>query len=331
MAKKSSRTDRDLNRATLHRIHRIFERIRAGDFPNKVKLSAELEVSEKTISRDIEFMRDLMELPIEYNRQKYGYYFANPVSNFPLLKLTEGELFAIFVGEKALEQYIGTPFEQTLRNTFKKFAAGLSGELSFQWSELQNAISFKNIEVNPVDIRLMQNLILAIRRRCEINFDYRGLKDESFQRRRVRPYELVSVDHQWYLFAFDIGCNEIRKFVPGRMKDLCPTDVTFVKSRDFSASKHLQNSFGVFSGGNPMVIQIAFDRFSSQLVRERHWHPSQRITEHQDGTLTLSLTLGGFEEIERWILSWGEHARVTAPPELTARVKATIRKSLALY
>ena len=76
MAKKSSRTDRDLNRATLHRIHKIFERIRAGDFPNKTKLTAELEVSDKTISRDIDFMRDLMELPIEYDRKKYGYYVS---------------------------------------------------------------------------------------------------------------------------------------------------------------------------------------------------------------------------------------------------------------
>ena len=248
-----------------------------------------------------------------------------------MLKLTEGELFAIFVGEKALEQYVGTPFEQSLRTTFKKFTAGLSGELSFQWSELQNAISFKSIEVNPVDVRLMQNLILSIRKRCEIHFDYRGLKDECFQRRRVRPYELVCGDHQWYLFALDVECNDIRRFVPGRMKNLCSTDSTFVKPRDFSASKHLQNSFGIFSGGKPVTIQIAFDRFASQLVRERQWHSSQRITEHQDGTLELCFTLGGFEEIERWILSWGEHARVMAPPELIARLKTTMKKNLAQY
>jgi predicted DNA-binding transcriptional regulator YafY len=331
MPKKLLRTDRDLNRVTLHRIHRIFERIRSGDFPNRATLAKEIQVSKKTIYRDIEFMKDFMILPIEFNAHHRGYQFSTSVSNFPLLKLTEGELFAIFVGEKALEHYVGTPYEGQLRSTFKKFTAGLSDELSFQWSELQNAISFKSIEVNPVDVRVMQQLVLAIRRRREITFDYRGLMNERFKHRRVHPYELVSVDHQWYLFALDLASKELKKFVPGRMKVLHSTSVTFVKPKDFSAMKHLQNSFGVFSGGKPKVIRIHFDRFGAQLVRERHWHPSQRITELKGGRLELSLVLGGFEEIERWLLSWGEHAQVVAPPELISRLRATMRKCLTNY
>jgi len=331
MPQKSLRTDRDLNRVTLHRIHRIFERIRAGDFPNRTTLAKEIEVSKKTIYRDIEFMKDFMNLPIDFNPHRRGYYFSTSVSNFPLLKLTEGELFAIFVGEKALEQYVGTPYEKQLQNTFKKFTAGLSDELSFQWSELQNAISFKSIEVNPVDVRVMQQLVMAVRQRREISFDYRGLKNARFEHRQVQPYELVSVDHQWYLFAFDLTSKEVKKFVPGRMKTLHTTSVTFVKPKEFSAIKHLQNSFGVFSGGKPNTIQILFDRFAAQLIRERHWHPSQRITERKGGRLELSLVLGGFEEIERWLLSWGAHAQVISPPELINRLKTTMSKSLAQY
>jgi predicted DNA-binding transcriptional regulator YafY len=331
MPHKSFRTDRDLNRVTLHRIHRIFERIRAGDFPNRPTLAKEIEVSKKTIYRDIEFMKDFMNLPIEFDPHRRGYCFSTPVSNFPLLKLTEGELFSIFVGEKALEQYVGTPYEKQLRNTFEKFTAGLSDELSFHWSELQNAISFKRIEINPVDVRVMQQLVLAIRQRREITFDYRGLKNTRFEHRRVQPYELVSVDHQWYLFALDIVSKEIKKFVPGRMRSVHSTSVAFVKPNDFSAIKHLQNSFGVFSGGKPTTIQILFDRFAAQLIRERHWHLSQRIVELKGGRVELSLVLGNFEEIERWLLSWGVHAKVISPPELIDRLKATMSKCLTQY
>lgn len=331
MSKKSLRTDRDLNRVTLHRMHRIFERIRSGDFPNRPTLAREIEVSKKTIYRDIEFMKDFMKLPIKFDVHRRGYHFSSPVSNFPLLKLTEGELFAIFVGEKALEQYVGTPYEKPLRNTFKKFTAGLSGELLFQWSELQNAISFKSIEVNTVDARAFQQLTMAIRQRREITFDYRGLKDIRFKARRAQPYELVSADNQWYLFAFDLKSRGIKKFVPGRMKALHSTKTKFVKPAKFSAAKELENSFGVFSGGKPKTIQILFDGYAAQLIRERNWHPSQRITERRDGKLELCLTLGGFEEIERWLLSWGDRAQVISPPELIERLKATMNKSLARY
>lgn len=215
--------------------------------------------------------------------------------------------------------------------TFKKFTAGLSDELSFQWSELKNAISFKSIEVNPVDVRVMQKLVLAVRQRREVIFDYRGLMNIRFKRRRVQPYELVSVDHQWYVFAFDLASQEVKKFVPGRMRSVRPTGTSFVKPKDFSALKHLQDSFGVFSGGKPKTIRVRFDRFASQLIREKHWHISQQVTELKGGKLELSLVLGGFEEIERWLLSWGEHAQVITPPELVERLKGTMCKSLAHY
>jgi proteasome accessory factor B len=115
------------------------------------------------------------------------------------------------------------------------------------------------------------------------------------------------------------------------MKNLQTANVGFTKPRGVSAAKHLQNSFGVFSGGTPQTIRILFDRFASQLVRERHWHSSQKITEDKDGKLELTLTLGSFEEIERWILSWGGHARVVSPPDLVTRLKATMKKSLDQY
>lgn len=331
MVKKTSRNERDLNRVTLLRFHRIFERIRAGDFPNRRVLAEELSVSQKTVNRDIEFMKDSMNLPIDYDPHKFGYYFTEKVGQFPLLKLTEGELFSVFVAEKALEGYIGTAFEKPLRNTFQKFAAGLSGELSFQWSELQQAISFKSIDVNPVDPKLLQRLAMAIRQRKQIVFDYKRPDEMKFARRHARPYELVSFDRQWYLITFDLNRKAMRTFVPSRLKDLVITDTRFTKPRDFSAAKHLKNSFGIFSGGNPQAITIEFDRFGAQLIRERQWHPSQQIRDLSGGRLELTLTLGSFEEIERWILSWGYHARVVAPSELASRLKDTMTNSLKQY
>jgi len=45
----------------------------------------------------------------------------------------------------------------------------------------------------------------------------------------------------------------------------------------------------------------------------------------------LELELGGLEEIERWILSWGKRARVLAPKELAARVRDEARLIVNLY
>jgi proteasome accessory factor B len=65
-----------------------------------------------------------------------------------------------------------------------------------------------------------------------------------------------------------------------------------------------------------------------QLVRERIWHPSQKIQETSDGGLELTLQLSSLHEIEPWVLSWGEHVRVIGPVEFKKRVTARLKAAL---
>src|SRR5215470_5562730 len=94
------------------RMHRL---IQSGKFPNCRKLAEELEVCAKTIQRDIDFMRYRLQLPIEYDQLKFGFYYTAPVQAFPAMEMSEGELVALLIAEKALAQHRGTGFERPLR------------------------------------------------------------------------------------------------------------------------------------------------------------------------------------------------------------------------
>ena len=98
------------------------------------------------------------------------------------------------------------------------------------------------------------------------------------------------------------------------------TTKRFRRPADFSIAQVLSGSFGVHSAGKKQRIRIQFDSFAARLVAERKWHDSQRVKENKDGSIIFELDLGGLEEIERWILSWGKHARVLAPKELATRL-----------
>ena len=76
---------------------------------------------------------------------------------------------------------------------------------------------------------------------------------------------------------------------------------------------------------------MQFDAFAARLVSERTWHESQRFREAKDGSAILELELGGLEEIERWILSWGSHVTVISPPDLVRRVRAEARSIADKY
>ena len=114
---------------------RIHADIASGSYPNATMLAREMEVSTKSIQRDLEFMRDRMNLPLEYDGSRFGYFYTEPVSAFPTLQITEGELVALLIAEKALEQYRGTNFEKPLVSALKKMASQLPDTVSFNIAE----------------------------------------------------------------------------------------------------------------------------------------------------------------------------------------------------
>ena len=60
----------------IERLIFINKTLNSDAYPNTPKLAKQLEVSIATISRDIEFLRDRLNAPIEYNHERKGYYYS---------------------------------------------------------------------------------------------------------------------------------------------------------------------------------------------------------------------------------------------------------------
>lgn len=329
--KKSKKVQTIATRPQVERMHAIVKRIQQGDYPSRTDLARELECNTRTIQRDITFMVDREGLPIKYDFHRHGYYLTEKVADFPFLQISEGEIVALFVAQRAMAQYRGTPFEQPLRLACEKLMEGLKDEFSVAWGDLDAAISFRNIETHPVDIQTFKDLSTAIRESREVTFGYCKLGAKGFENRRLRPYHLTCVNYQWYVLGHDVIRNAERRFVLGRMQSLRLLNSRFKRPKGFSADKFLKGSFGVFTGDQPVEIRIWFDAFAARLVRERTWHHSQEIHELPNDEIELKLTLTSTVEIARWILSWGDHAKVLDPAELAKGVQETLQKTLAAY
>jgi proteasome accessory factor B len=314
------KNNENFSRPPLERMMRLHAALKARHFPNCKKIAAELEVSAKTIQRDIDFMRYRLGLPIDYHPQEFGFFYTEPVTAFPNIEVSEGEVTALLVAQKARAQYKGTPFERPLQSAFRKLTDGLKDRVSFSWHDLEDAISFRSAGASGGDLELFETVSKGVLRCVELEFEYRKLKSAAYESRRVRPYHLGCLENQWYLFAEDLERRQLRTFALPRMRKVRLTTRGFRRPADFSIAQILSGSFGVYSSGKKQRIRIQFDAFAARLVAERKWHESQRVRESEDGSIILELELGGLEEIERWILSWGKHARVLAPAELANRI-----------
>jgi len=319
------------SRPPLERMMFLHARLKARQFPNCRKIAAELEVSPKTIQRDIDFMRYRLGLPIEYDALRFGFYYTEAVTAFPSIEVSEGEVAALFVAQKALAQYQGTPFERPLRSAFRKITDSLKDRVSFSWSDMEDVISFHSAGASTADLELFETVSQAVLRSVELTFEYRKLNSSRYEHRQVRPFHIASLENQWYLFGEDLERRQLRTFALPRMRNARATGARFRRPADFSISKVLRGSFGVFSGGKKHRIRLKFDPFAARLVSERSWHESQKLRPGRDGSLVLEMELGGLEEIERWILSWGSHVHVLEPKALAERVRAEAEIVAGMY
>lgn len=318
-----------LSRPPLERMLRIHHAVESGRFPNATLLARELEVSTKSIQRDIEFMRDRLALPIAFNPSRQGYFYTEEVSSFPTLQITEGELAALVIAEKALQQYRGTQFEKPLLSAIRKIEQSLPNTISLNLADLEQTISFRTRAEPILDLEVFHALAQATAKRRQLELCYRKPGRRDAEARLIDPYHLANINGEWYLFAYDHGREDIRTFVPARVHSVKQTGKTFPRPEKFSLERRLHDSFGVHSGQGQYSVILRFAARVADFVREKKWHPSQKLRELRDGRVELSLQLSSLVEIERWVLSWGGDAVVVKPPELANSIRGAARAILA--
>ncbi len=320
--------NRGHSRPPLERMLRIHQALHSSSYPNAHTLARELEVSAKSIQRDVEFMRSRLNLPIAYDSSRFGYFYTEDVKAFPTLQITEGELVALVVAEKALRQYRGTSFEQPLLSALRKMEQSLPDTISLSLNDIAQTISFRTRAEPILDLEIFDALAKATAGRRQIEITYRKPGQRRADQRIVDPHHLANINGEWFLFAFDHLRNDLRTFVPARIKAVRPTGKSFQRQQAFSLEKRLRGSFGVQSGHGNFEVVIRFNERVADFIREKKWHDSQQLRELKSGGVELRLTLSSLAEVGRWVLSWGGDAVVVRPAELAQLVRQAAQKVL---
>ena len=300
---------------------RIHQAIESGKFPNASTLARELEVSTKSIQRDLDFMRDRLGLPIAYNGSRVGYHYTEKVSAFPTMQITEGELVALVIAEKALQQYRGTLFEKPLLSAIRKIEQSLPDTISLNLADIGQTISFRTRAEPILNLEIFDVLAKATAHRQQLKLIYRKPCSQRAEPRLVDPCHLANINGEWFLFAWDHARKDIRTFVPARVQSAQPTGRTFTRPQKFSLEARLRDSFGVHSGQGQYTVVLRFNARAADYVREKKWHASQQLRELRGGGVELRLKLSSLAEIQRWVLSWGGDADLDTATRARLRVQ----------
>ncbi|NLP86112.1 YafY family transcriptional regulator [Microbacterium sp. CFH 90308] len=182
------------------------------------ELAERLEVTERTVRRDIDRLRDLG-YPVDAVTGKYGGYRLAAGSHVPPLVLDDDEAVAVAVGLRyAAEAAIGGMEETSLR-ALTKIELLLPQRLRRRVSALHSSVSSIRWEPDndAVHPEALSVLAAACREQEEVRFDYRG-RDGNDTHRRVEPHQLVTTGQRWYLVAWDQERSDWRTFRLDRLQ-----------------------------------------------------------------------------------------------------------------
>ena len=315
------------------RIIEIDRMIRSGSYPNATTLQKHFEVSRSTIMRDIDFLRDRYNAPLEYDSLKNGYYYTDPTFFVQSVMLSEAELFSVSVIQPLLEQYRNTPLEASVKNIFSKLTDMLPQEVSMDTTFIgKDNITFIADPLPAISDDTFTAVFKAMRSHRTIRFFYRALNRSDYTEHRANPYHVLCQKGNWYMLAYDFNHDRITTFSLARIKDNYIEENAFSVPKGFNPRLYFDSSFGVWNNDAPPVkIELLFSKEINTYILERTWHDTQEIRQNDDGTVYLSFFSNQLQETLHWVMHFGSSVRILNPPELAEQVKEEARKILSIY
>ncbi|MFD7865880.1 helix-turn-helix transcriptional regulator [Streptomyces sp. NPDC057682] len=190
------------------------------------ELAERLDVSPRTIRRDIDRLRDLG-YPVEASRGSVGGYRLVAGAAMPPLLLDDEEAVAIAVGLRAGAGHAIEGVDEASVRALAKLEQVLPSRLRHRVSVLQNAtMPLTRGDGATIDTATLTVIASAVTGRERLRFAYRA-GDGAETRRQVEPYRLVSTGWRWYLVAYDLERADWRTFRVDRVSDPFATGARF--------------------------------------------------------------------------------------------------------
>jgi predicted DNA-binding transcriptional regulator YafY len=183
----------------------------------------------------------------------------------------------------------------------------------------------------PLHVPVPHEVLRAIRRRRVLRIEYQAPARAARVVRRAEPHFLVNASGDWLLIGWDRERDAPRTYALKRLLHARETDERFDRRGQLEQTDFARHMFLSEGGGEPYELVLRFEPHLAQVATERTWHPSQTHRMLPDGGCELSLTVGGRDDVLRWILGFGAGVEVIAPPSMRARVADEVAAILGRY
>ncbi len=288
------------------------------DWPGS-ELAGRLEVSARTIRRDVERLRALG-YPVESVTGPAGGYRLRAGTAMPPLLLDDDEAIAIAVGLRTAARASVTGIEETSLRALVKLEQVLPAHLRRRVQALSSATVTLAPSGETVDPQALTIIAAACRDSERLRFIYRG-RDGVAGRREAEPHALVNQGRRWYLAAWDVRRAAWRTFRVDRLGAPAPTGVRFTP-RDLPAADAADYVTRSLSAAPSRYEAHLTLHASAEEIRARPSPVWGTVTPIDGATCEYRTGDDDLDWLAMRVVMIGVDVDVHEPPELRERLRA---------
>jgi predicted DNA-binding transcriptional regulator YafY len=258
----------------------------------------ELEVSQSTVKRDLEYLRDRLNAPIIWDRAMGGYRYGMPVEGMPQYVLP-----GLWFNESELHALLS--MESLLTN----LQPGLLGS-----------------HLDPLKKRIRS---LLDRNQLRIRHYHRG--NDQLLSRTISPQRLVYYRDNWYLDAWCHLRDGLRCFAVDAINEIKSLPQSAKDISEEHLNQEFTTTYGIFAGCRTTDAVLRFSPECARWVSREEWHPDQQGSIDEDGRYILCLPYSHDTELLMDIMRYGPEVEVLKPESLREKVRERLELTLKNY
>jgi predicted DNA-binding transcriptional regulator YafY len=303
---------------TSARLLRLLSLLQARRFWTGAELAERLEITERTVRRDVDRLRTLG-YPVNATSGVAGGYQLGAGAALPPLLLDDDEALAVALGLRSAAGGTVTGMEEAAVRALAKLEQLLPARLQRRIKTLHAAVVPMHMAGPAVDADLLTVVAGACRNREQLRFGY-GDRRERASQRHVEPHGLVHSGTRWYLVAWDVERDDFRTFRVDRIaakpvvgRRFSPRDIP---GGDLAAYVSRSVSTDAYPFRARVIVHAPREVVAQQVS------PLTARLEALDGDrCVLEAGGGGLDGIALHIALLGHDFEVLEPPELSERIR----------
>lgn len=305
------------------RFYKIEMLIRSRGCVSFAEMRELLEVSPATLKRDLQYLRERMDAPIEYDAAENGYRFGQQWRGqrheLPGVWFSEKELHALLTMHQMMASLDENGLlSRHLQPMLDKLTGMLGGDEA-EAQEMTRRIKLISTARRRVPSEHFETVGSAVvkQRRLRLRYRKRGPGGGTVSEREVSPQRLVHYRNTWYLDAWCHASDGLRRFALDAMEAAEVLDDQAARSLPLKELEgELDQGYGIFAGGDPQWATVIFSEQTAAWVASEEWHPAQRSEWLPDGRWRLELPFVDATELLMDLLRHAGQVEVVSPPTL---------------